>query len=236
MEEQAIQALETFKHAAEEMRFRLNHQWLITNYAVIAYAALVAAPALVACGRSRTVNVVAVVLVLLVAWQAWRTLSYFSEVREVERARLEEAITHLPLIHTIRCEKHLSKERQEGPPRVGKLKQLWANLLQADELWRFPWGLVVVVGVGALFASLIIPLRIPPRLSPLPWLWLSRIERRWPVLVRVRERWAVLMGEFVVVVILFLIFLSMFILPDAERVVACPSQPASGLILAPPQS
>jgi hypothetical protein len=133
------EAIAAYNHASEEMRFHLNHQWLITNYAVIAYAALAATPLSVRCCSWRTVaSVLAFVLVLAVAFQAWRTLEYSNEIRVVEHARLEAARKHLPLIDKIYDEVRIQKEQRS--PGVWMPQWLLADLFGEDDLPRFPWG------------------------------------------------------------------------------------------------
>jgi hypothetical protein len=151
------QALTTFNHAAEEMRSLRDHQWLITNYAVIAYAALVGAPKLVPHGSWRfSVSLLAIVLVVTVAFQAWRTLEYSTEIRVLEHARLKEAIEqHLPVVREIH-QKHPPKQRAERPPWVWMPQWLLAYFFGEDDFPRFPWGLLVVVLLGAVFATVII--------------------------------------------------------------------------------
>jgi hypothetical protein len=138
--------LTIFNEAAEQMRFYRSHQWQVTYYAVIAYAALAAAPIAVPRGRWRDwVTVFAAVLVLLAGLQAGRTLLYSNDVRVTEHARLKAVVEQeLPLIDTI-FEKHPTKERWDRgfplwmPPRP-----------------RLPWGLLFVVILGAVFALMII--------------------------------------------------------------------------------
>jgi hypothetical protein len=123
---------------------------------VIAYAALVAAPT-VTCARWRTyVGVFALVLVGLAALQAGRTLWNFNAIRVLEHARLEEAKKHLPLMDSIH-KMHPPMDRWERPFPVWVPPRL-----------RFPWGLLVVVGLGAVFASVIILLRIRWRWADVP--------------------------------------------------------------------
>jgi hypothetical protein len=67
------QALAVFKQAVVQMRLYRSHQWQITYYAVIAYAALATAPGLVNRGAWRyLVSGVALFLVIGAAWQAER--------------------------------------------------------------------------------------------------------------------------------------------------------------------
>jgi hypothetical protein len=216
MEDQAmIQATTAFQHAAEQMRFYRNHEWLVTYYAMLAYAALAAAPKLVDKDRDAWrfwVSLLALGLVLLVALQAWRTLWYSEDVREHERATAQEVIRdHLPSI-----EQHPRTERSERPLGVQWPQQLFADFLRMDELRGLPWGLAVGVGLGAFVASQFLILEVVVSIETIG------------LIPRVPERWAVLVLESVVVVALILMFASVFILPDVQRVVACLSQPASG--------
>jgi hypothetical protein len=152
MEEPALaifnqeQALAIFNQAAEQMRFYRNHQWQATYYAVVAYAALAAAPLAV---RSRNwriwVSAFAALLVILAAWQAGRTLWYSNDIRLTEHDRLEEVVKQrLPLIDTIYT-KYRPTERWERPLPV------WMPPRP-----RLPWGLLSVVVLGALFAIMLI--------------------------------------------------------------------------------
>jgi hypothetical protein len=153
MEEQ--QAITTFQQAAEQMRSLRDHEWLITFYAVTAYAALASAPKLLEQYRvwwRIIVSSVAIVLVVLVAAQAWRTLWYSNAVVLSERARLQEAITNLPLIEQI-YRNHPPLERSERPWLVRTVQWFFARLLGRDELPPGRWGLVLGVGLGALFAN-----------------------------------------------------------------------------------
>jgi hypothetical protein len=175
MEEQAIA---TFNHAAEEMRSLRDHEWLITNYAMIAYAALVAAPLLVGekrCYWRGGVNVGAVVLVLLAFFQAERVLWYTNDFRDVAHARLEEAVDRLHLV----CKIHqghwptkpshspwwigLWKRDPEARPSCGSLIRSGAGEAsqRTDRDSPVRPGLGIAVGLGALLASAIILSRIP---------------------------------------------------------------------------
>jgi hypothetical protein len=152
MEEQALvvlnqeQALAVFNQAAEQMRFYRSHQWQITYYAVIAYAALATAPRLVRRGAWRgPVSGVALLLVIGAAWQAGRTLWYSEDLRLTEQARQVAARKqHLSLIDGI-YENYQPTERWERPLSV------WMPPRP-----RFPWGLVAAVALGAALAIMII--------------------------------------------------------------------------------
>jgi hypothetical protein len=174
--EEQEQALATFVHAGEEMRSLRNHEWQITYYAVITYAALAAAPLLVNGHSLRALlNLFAFVLVWLVALQAGRMLWYIRDQWSAEGARLEEALKHLRLMGEIL--KYRPKKRSERP--------WWVSFGRRDrEQAPLPGGspdrpgagegsqgtasgsavstsLGLVVMIGAALASVIILSRIP---------------------------------------------------------------------------
>jgi hypothetical protein len=222
------QAITTFNHAAEEMRFHLNHQWLITNYAMLAYAGLVVATSFVDKNRygwRTAVNVVAVVLVVLAAWQAWRYLAYSNDIRVLQSSRLEKAIEHLPLICRIH-EKQPPRPREGRSPLVRNLQALFAFSVRRDELPRFSWGLFAVVGLGAAFASQIIISRLARRPRVLWRSWRSHFQYHW--MVYVLESW-VLVG---LIGAALLLIPSPF--PSAERSLTCISK--SGSVVSWPSS
>jgi hypothetical protein len=137
------------------MRSLRDHEWLITFYALTAYAALASAPKLLEQYRvwwRIVASLIAIVLVLLVAVQAWRTLWYSNAAVVLERARLKEAITDLPLIEQI-YRNNPPLERSERPRPVRMVQWFFARLLGTDELPPGRWGLVLGVGLGALFAN-----------------------------------------------------------------------------------
>jgi hypothetical protein len=129
------QALATFSHAAEERRFLREHQWQITNYVLIAYAALTAAPEWLdpdSCWRSLT-SLFAIVLMSLAGVQGWRVMLNERRHLNRERERLDAAQNRLPLIGEIPVTGH--------PPRNR--------------------GLFAAVFLGWVFGSLINLSRIP---------------------------------------------------------------------------
>jgi hypothetical protein len=168
------QALAIFNRATEEMRFYRNHQWQITYYTVLAYAALVVAPLGVPVGRWRNwVSWFSFFLVLLAAVQAGRTLYYSNDIQVTEHLRLIEVTKkeHLPLIHGIYAKLQPTDPLyRPGPVRI--LQRAFDLLGGSDPRPRFPRGLLLVVVMGAAFASLVI---------------LSRIRRVRRVFQRVRR-------------------------------------------------
>jgi hypothetical protein len=101
------QALAVFNHAGEEIRFFKGQQWMLTNYALLAYGALAAAPQLI--GDSRDVanwvwvasNLGCAVLVPLAGWLTWGRLTTLNDALNKERNRMSEAKSKLPLIQQI---------------------------------------------------------------------------------------------------------------------------------------
>jgi hypothetical protein len=99
------QALAVFNHAAEEIRFFKRQQWLVTNYALLAYGALAAVPPLI--GDCEDVaNWIcdvaslgcAFVGVPLVAIGAGVALWSLGKSQEKERRRMDRARGRLPVV------------------------------------------------------------------------------------------------------------------------------------------
>jgi hypothetical protein len=96
------QALAVFNHAGEEIRFFKSQQWHVTNYALGAYAALVAVAAAPKWGTWKAwVSIGCAGLVIAAAWHAWRVLLSLDEALQKERDRMEAARIKLPLIADI---------------------------------------------------------------------------------------------------------------------------------------
>jgi len=94
------EALTVFDHAAQEIRFVRIQQWQVTNYALIAFAVLAAAPSWM-----RTLDdaafIVCAGLIVVLAGLAWCILRSLDRSLEKERKRMNEARYKLPLIKTI---------------------------------------------------------------------------------------------------------------------------------------
>jgi hypothetical protein len=150
--EQRKQALETFKHAAQEIRFYISQKWQVTNYALVAYGALVAAPALIVdCKDAASavlcvkVNVGCAVLVFGAAALAYGTLSSLQKSHATELKRLVEARDELLLVKKI----HEQSEFKPGAAR-------------ATHPGRTIWVLWAALAIGALLA-------IGINISRVPW-------------------------------------------------------------------
>jgi hypothetical protein len=154
------QMIATFNHGREEMRFLKKHEWLITNYAVIAFAALAITPTLVDKGKWHWlwldfVSVFAFVLVVLAGLQAVRVLWYTEAQRNMEHRRLLKGIERLNWMGEIEQIRPL--KRSERPPWVRLLTRDRNEASQGtDSGVDVKPGLALVVILGASFANVII--------------------------------------------------------------------------------
>jgi hypothetical protein len=134
------QALAVFNHAAEEIRFFKGQQWRVTNYALLAYAALAAAPRWMGAwkGYANALCSVAVIFAGLVAWRVLRSLNeaHAKERRRMERARREKL--------SVVAELHAN-----GSPIDGRATG------------RIVWIMGAALVIGAVLAILINLSRIP---------------------------------------------------------------------------
>jgi hypothetical protein len=101
------QALAVFHPAAEEIRFFMKQQWQVTNYALLTYGALVAAPELIGGSKdvANSLYVAANWVGVVVAWLAligavWVLLS-LDRSQEKELFRMAVARWKLPMVHEI---------------------------------------------------------------------------------------------------------------------------------------
>lgn len=95
------QALAVFNHAAEEIRFFKSQQWSVTNYTLLAYAALAAAPEWVATGQVLA-NLVCASLVIFAGGGALGVLASLEKALIKERNRMAEARSALlPRVESI---------------------------------------------------------------------------------------------------------------------------------------
>jgi hypothetical protein len=94
------QALATFNHAGEEIRFFKGQQWHATNYALLAYAALAAAPEWMETWKASAslYCASAVIFTFLVACVVLVTLEV---ALNKERRRMDEVRPKLPLIEDL---------------------------------------------------------------------------------------------------------------------------------------
>ena len=146
------QALAAFNHAAEQKRFLLGQQWRITNYALIAFAVLTAAPSWVKpeswiySWRS-SVSLIAFVLVWMVVVFTFRNLRRSERSLDRQDKSLREARKRLKLMSAINKELTGQEEGSEKRRRFLNLPVKWV--------------LSIVLVLGASIASLIIVSRIP---------------------------------------------------------------------------
>ena len=148
-EPSAEQALTTFNHAAEELRFFKGQQWRVTNYALIAYAALAAAPSWVEPESWRSgVSCIASGLVVATFLAAWRVVAILEASIEKERDRQNAARDHLQLLRKL--------HKKHG--RIDQSEMSWWR-----SLWNPPVKRVLIAGLllGAVVATLINLSRIP---------------------------------------------------------------------------
>jgi hypothetical protein len=149
------QALATFNHAAEEIRFFKGQQWRVTNYALLAYGALVAAPPLI--GHTKDVanwvwvgsNLVCAVLVPVPGWLAWGRLKSLNDALNKERNRMSAARSKLPLIQQI----HGDFPPQDRDVTTTLRLALWGGAVVAIaiNLLRLQWArLVACLTAGAV--------------------------------------------------------------------------------------
>lgn len=169
------QALATFDHAAEELRFFKGQQWQVANYALIAYAALVAAPRWT---ESCALSAIAGMLVFVVMLAALAVLWSLEQALAKERGRLFTARKeHLPLIEQIHHDRTPREYRSavskrldrllhpnvtpEGPRRSGWRAGI-ATFVEA--LDPFIW-LIAAVFLGWFLAIILIIAGPPPRVG-----------------------------------------------------------------------
>ena len=169
------QALAAFNHAADELRFFKGQQWHVANYALLAYAAVVAAQRLVEnpfMTRFAEVLVVAVLLVALVA------LWSLEDALAKERGRLFRVRKrHLPLIEQIHEDRTPRKYRSAISKRLDRFfhpsvtpdapqPSGWragiAKIVEA--LDPFIW-LIAAVILGAILAIILIKAGSAPRVA-----------------------------------------------------------------------
>jgi hypothetical protein len=93
-QEQALaeqnQALAVFHHAAEEVRFFKKQQWLVTNYTVLTYAALVAAPEAVGGSKDPTNSLYVFVNWLGIAGALWAFIAAIGVLGSLDGAHQKE--------------------------------------------------------------------------------------------------------------------------------------------------
>jgi hypothetical protein len=100
------QVLATFNDAGDERRFLTGHQWRVSNYALLAFAAITAAPSWVDedswldSGRS-WVSVFAFVLVWIVYYLTLRVLRNSEFSLDRQRYRQREARQHLEFLSAV---------------------------------------------------------------------------------------------------------------------------------------
>jgi hypothetical protein len=160
------QALATINHAREEIRFFKGQQWQVTNYALIAYAALAAVPSWVEPDswlygwRSwvswGTLGLVGVTMV----WTLWM-LWGLETARKMELRRLSEAREHLPFIDEIA--RRVAFIANQGQDRPENPREMLLEMLRRLRLWKpeVKPVLFAAVVLGWIVASLIILSRIP---------------------------------------------------------------------------
>jgi hypothetical protein len=143
------EGLAVFHHAAEEIRFFKRQQWLVTNYALAAYAVLVAAPELlgdpqdVAAWLYAAANWTCAAVVVIAAIGAWYVLCSLDQSHDKELNRMDAARWNLPLVQEIHA-RFMFKPGIRSP-RPGRLM----------------WLLGAVLASGAFLAFSISYLRIP---------------------------------------------------------------------------
>ena len=141
------QALAVFNHAGEEIRFFKGQQWMLTNYALLAYGALAAASLLI--DDSKDVenwvwtlsNLFCAALVPLAGWLTWLRLKSLNDALKKERDRMSEARSKLPLIQQIHSQLPPGDRNVTGTLALA----LWGGGLVAIgiNLLRLPWARVV---------------------------------------------------------------------------------------------
>ena len=144
------QALAVLNHAALEIRFFKDQQWRVTNYALLAYGALVAAPGLIGDGRKDVADcsyvvanwlfaAIAVAAAVLAAVVLWR----LDKAHKKERDRMDEVRFDLPLVKRIHDKFPSGRvERRTGrlvwifsiALSIGVLLAIWINVSRA------PWA------------------------------------------------------------------------------------------------
>jgi hypothetical protein len=153
-EEQGVAA---FNHAAEERRFLRGQQWQVTNYTLIAYAALAVAPTWLEPDSWRSwASWGAFGLALLAAGQALRILANLEWQLNRERRRLRAVRDRLLLMREIQ---HSLKN-----PAMWWQRRFWVRTYEQGTTprdLRLKPSFFAVVFLGFIVASLIILSRIP---------------------------------------------------------------------------
>jgi hypothetical protein len=134
------QALAVFNHAAQEIRFFKDQQWRVTNYALLAYGALVAAPELID-GSKDLANWGCAGIAVLAAAAAGVVLWKLDKAHKKERDRMDEVRLDLPLVKKI----HDKFPSGDGNRRTGRLV----------------WAFSIALGIGLLLAIAINVSRAP---------------------------------------------------------------------------
>ena len=131
-----------FTHAGEEIRFFKSQQWHVTNYALLAYVALAAAPLWMPTWKSLA-SFFCAVLVAAAAALALLVLRSLDAALQKERHRMREARCKLPVAAAIH-----TKFGPVNSKIVTRALQaavlLGAALAISIDLVRIPWSRVVV--------------------------------------------------------------------------------------------
>jgi hypothetical protein len=152
------QALATFYHAAEEIRFFKGQQWKVTNYALIAYGALAATPPWIADCKEVNgwswfcvmVNLASAFAVLITAYFAYRVLGSLDQSHDKELRRMKAARRELPLVKRIHSRFRLTRKGAWWRPRRARTRP-----------GRVIWVLHTALFIGAELAVVINLLRVP---------------------------------------------------------------------------
>jgi hypothetical protein len=101
------QAIVAFNHAAEELRFFKSQQWNVANYALVAQAVLVAAPALFPDDRAaRFAHILGVAVSFSVVIAAVTLIRALDNAIRKERTRMSAAHKLLPALWQIHKPAH----------------------------------------------------------------------------------------------------------------------------------
>jgi hypothetical protein len=165
-EQEQGQALAVFNHATEEIRFFKGQQWRVTNYALLAYAALAAAPRLIEresvgdCVWS-VANLGCALVALVTASLAFGVLGSLNKALGKERRRMDKARCNLLLLMAIHNSEPRDRAARYWPCRFRFRRR---TQHRADDDAHDP---VVCVLRAALVIGLVIVFLI--NLARVPW-------------------------------------------------------------------
>jgi hypothetical protein len=164
------QALAVFHHAAEEIRFFKKQQWLVTNYTMLTYAALVAAPEAVGGSKDPTNSLYVFANVLGIAGALLALIAAIGVLGSLDGSHKKE----LDRMDTVRKEKlHVVRDNHDQFPPMAWWRWWWRRerpRSQSSEAARNkrPGRLVVLLAAVLAIGATIVVLINYSRVSPEP--------------------------------------------------------------------